>query len=148
MRGTSSHGWPALLLAAALGTVPVLAQERQAKPAVDDRADTHAPLSEVGKGTHFARKPLATGAYFNDGARAAVAKYYAAHPVKAAPARRKWQVGAALAKGAGRPVTGELLAALPKLPPGHAYLDVGGDVVLVASESRMVVDGIPAKPVR
>jgi hypothetical protein len=38
-----------------------------------------------------------------------------------------------------------VLASLPKLPPGHRYVDVGGDILLMAAGSRMVVDGISAR---
>ena len=35
-----------------------------------------------------------------------------------------------------------LLAALPPLPPGYRYVELAGEVVMVASTSKMVVDGI------
>lgn len=39
-------------------------------------------------------------------------------------------------------VPDEVRAALPLLPPGHQYVQLDGDVVLVAVQSRRVVDGI------
>ena len=137
-----------LLLAAFVAAGSALAadgapHERQAKQAVDDRADTRIRSDDVGKGTHYARKPLGTGAYFNDGSREAVRRYYAAHPPKAG-ARPQWEVGNTLPAGPAGAVPAPLLGKLPKVPPGHRYVQLGGDVLLVASGSRMVVDGIKA----
>ena len=144
---------PALLLAALLGAGAALAapaapdddeqpvQPRQAKKALDDRADTRVRSDDVGKGTHFARKPLGPGAYFGDKDRAAVHRYYEAHPVPNQAA--KWQVGEPVPGGAGvAAVPKGLLDSLPRLPPGHRYVQVGGEVLLIATGSRMVVDGI------
>jgi hypothetical protein len=39
-------------------------------------------------------------------------------------------------------VPDDLRAALPVLPPGHQYVQLDGEVVLVAVQSRMVVDGV------
>lgn len=112
-----------------------------AKQAVDDRADLSTPVAnDVGKGAHFARKPLGPGAYFGSKYQAMVRKYYESHP---ASGRAKWSIGEPVPAGAA--VTGvpdNLRAALPRLPPGHQYVQVDGEVVLVAVQSRMVVDGI------
>lgn len=118
------------------------AGQRVAKQAVDDRADAHAEqLSEVGKGSHFARKPLAEGAYFGERHRAAARRYYAANPVMR-PAV-KWKIGEPVPREAVVAlVPRPLLAALPPVPPGHQYVELGGEVVLVATASKMVVDGI------
>jgi hypothetical protein len=141
MKALPRHGLPVLLLAALLGAGPALAQERQAKQALDDRADTRMPADDVGKGSHFARKPLGPGAYFDDGHRAAVHRYFAEHPVKAGFFRKHWEIGKALPSGAHE-LPAPLVSSLPKVPPGHRYVELGGDVLLVASGSRMVVDGI------
>lgn len=112
-----------------------------AKAAVDDRADPNARLDDVGKGTHFARKPLGTGVYIGDSHRAAVLRYFAEHPAPAAPVA--WKIGEPLPSGA--PVSAvppALLADLPRLPPGCRYVELGGDVVMIASASKMVVDGV------
>jgi hypothetical protein len=108
-----------LLLAAFVASGPVSAadeapHERQAKQAVDDRADTRIRSDDVGKGTHYARKPLGTGAYFNDGSREAVRRYYAAHPAQAVGARPRWEVGETLPAGAAAgAVPAPLLGKLP-----------------------------------
>jgi Ni/Co efflux regulator RcnB len=138
------------------GTSP----QRLAKRAVDDRADPRISVNDVGKGTHFARKPLGPGAYFDDGNRQAVHKYYATHPLRTCPAgtvqpsaacppgdrAATWQIGQTLPPGVrvGR-LPQPLLSSLPKVPPGHEYVQVAGDVLLVAAGSGMVVDGIEAR---
>lgn len=114
---------------------------RPAKQAVDDRADPRMRSDDVGKGTRFARKPLAPGAYFSERHRIAVRKYYAQHPVRGAAAN--WKIGEPVPRGARlKPVPKGLLARLPALPPGHRYVQLGGEVVLIAAGSKMVVDGI------
>ena len=114
---------------------------RQAKRALDDRADPRVRGDDVGKGTHFARKPLGPGAYFGDKNRTAVHKYFEAHPVSARPAN--WQVGQPVPGGVEvAAVPKGLLGSLPRLPPGHRYVQVGGDILMIASGSKMVVDGI------
>lgn len=117
---------------------------RKAKQALDDREDNRVRADDVGKGTHFARKPLGPGAYFGDKARIAVREYFEKHPVSGSAPR--WQIGEALPAGQSvAAVPSAVRASLPKLPPGHQYLQVGGDILLVASGSKMVVDAISAR---
>ena len=131
------------LQATAMGAAPTA---HAAKQALDDRVDPHAQLGEVGKGTHFARKPLGPGAYFADRHREAVRKYYAEHPLSRGAAA-KWTIGEPVPNGATlAAVPHGLLASLPKVPPGHRYAQLGGEVVLIASGSKMVVDGISRNP--
>ena len=126
---------------------PDMPMQRQAKMALDDRADTRIRTDDVGKGTHFARKPLGPGAYFGDKNRAAVHKYYETNPPGGAAPH--WQIGQTLPAGAPvASVPQPVMAALPKLPPGHRYVLLGGDVLLVAAGSKMVVDGISARAAR
>ncbi|MDB5912068.1 MAG: hypothetical protein JWP22_743 [Ramlibacter sp.] len=135
-----------LALASARAQAPATApapQERK-KATSDDRADPNASLVEVGKGTHMARQPLKPGAYFNDKARAAVRAYYASRPPKGPTTGDGWKIGEPLPAGSA-PVPRGLLAKLPKLPPGHRYLQLHGDVLLVAAGSGMVVDAIEVK---
>lgn len=125
----------------AAASSPASAGAHRAKQALDDRADPNTILVNVGEGTHYARKPLGPGVYFGDRHRAAVRKYYQEHPQPGSPVR--WQIGEPVPSGAAlAPVPRALLASLPKLPPGHRYAELGGEVVLIASGSRMVVDGI------
>jgi len=166
---------PAALLAALLAAPVIAAAQapaaageeqhapRQPKQARDDRADPHAPVDNVGRGTHFARKPLGEGVYFNDATRKAVHKYYAALAAKqclsgvATPgrgcppthARQPWRIGQAMPAGAVvQPVPKAIRQSLPKVPPGLRYVQVGSDILLVANGSQMVVDGIDGMPVR
>src|SRR6059058_3691267 len=136
----------ALLLAALVATGAALAQDQAHKPkqALDDRADTRMRTDDVGKGSHFARKPTQPGAYFSDRTREAVHSYYASHPAPA-QAKKPWEIGQRLpATVAAQPVPPQIVGRLPKLPPGHRYVQVAGDILLIASGSKMVVDGISA----
>lgn len=130
----------ATVAVAAPAAAPV--QQKVAKQAVDDRAEAaNTDGGEVGQGSRLARKPLGEGAYIGPRHRAAVHRYYEAHPVMR-PAVR-WKIGQPVPPDAvaALPPRG-LLAVLPRLPPGHFYAELGGEVVLVASGSKMVVDGI------
>jgi hypothetical protein len=127
----------ALLLALAAGGVPALAASQQESP------------TPVGQGTHFARQPLPPGVYFDDRNRELVHRYYQAHPAKPTGQARQWAIGQPLpANVPAQPVPREILVDLPKLPPGHEYVDVAGDILLVAVGSKMVVDGISAPAAR
>ena len=130
-------------------------QERKAKSAVDDRADPHGASPEVGKGSHVSKQPLKPGAYLNDKARQSVQAYYAQRkdcPPGLAKKNngcmppgqaKKWQIGQPVPRGtATAPVPRDVLVLLPKAPPGHQYVAYGGDILLIAATSRMVVDGI------
>jgi len=136
---------------------------RKAKQALDDRADPRMPVDNVGRGTHFARKPLGEGVYFNDANRQAVRKYYGAlaarqcptgaaspgHGCPPAPAKQPWRIGQPLpATAVVQPVPQAIRQSLPKVPPGLRYVQVAGDILLVANGSKMVVDGIDGIAVR
>lgn len=156
-----------LLLAAFIGAAAVAApppgagndKEKDDKPKKErkekDGVDPRAQGPEVGKGTQLAKQPLKPGAYFNEKARNSVREYYAKG--KHCPpglARKnngcmppgqakKWQIGEPIPRAAAHaPVPPEVLVLLPRLPPGHQYISYGGDVLLIAASSRMVVDAI------
>ncbi|MCC2673224.1 MAG: hypothetical protein K0R58_171 [Ramlibacter sp.] len=118
------------------------ATPRAAKEAVDDRADPRARVADdVGRGTRFARKPLDAGAYISSKYRALVRQYYEANPPSGKTA--KWKIGEPVPRKATLTgVPDDLRARLPGVPPGHQYVQVGGEVVLLAVQSRMVVDGV------
>lgn len=131
---------PVAVAPAAVHEVP--ASQRAAKQAVDDRADprTYVP-DDVGKGTRFASKPLGPGAYFSSRDQALVRRYYEARPMPGRPAT--WKIGEPVPpRAALAGVPDDLRAALPAVPPGHQYVQLDGEVVLIAVQSRMVVDGV------
>lgn len=148
-----------LLGAGALMGMPAspLAQQKQEREA----ATPPAQLNEVGQGTHLGRQPLKPGAYITPRYRKAVRQYLARHHgsgkpclpgvVKQGAACRagagggNWQIGKALPRGAQvQPLPAGLAAALPKAPPGTRYVLLAGDILLMASGSRIVVDAVPA----
>jgi Ni/Co efflux regulator RcnB len=143
----------ALLLAAVLAALPAHAssddavpgQGHKAKASLDDRADPRVRTDDVGKAGRMGRKELAPGAYFNDRHREAVRAYYAAHADKDAsngPAN-KWRIGERLpGTVAVTAVPQPVMLKLPPMPPGYRYVQAGGDVLLIAAGSQMVVDGI------
>jgi Ni/Co efflux regulator RcnB len=114
---------------------------------------------DVGKGTNLGIKGLQPGVYFNDRNRQAVQAYYAdaGRGGKSCPPglakknngclppgqARKWHVGETLpATVVTYPVPQQILVSLPPVPAGHKYVQVAGDILLVAVGSMMVVDGI------
>lgn len=113
-----------------------------AKQALDDRFDPNARMADdVGKGSHLATKPLPSGAYFSSRTQDMVRRYYAAHP--ASGQRAAWKIGEPIPpKAVMTGVPDDVRAALPRVPPGHQYVQVNGEVVLLAVGSRMVVDGV------
>lgn len=159
-----------LLLAAVIGAAPALAQPPWAGGGGDDykggkehkaKGGKHGKSDDddVGKGSRMGSKPLQPGAYFNDRNRESVRVYYASagHGGKACPPglakknngcmppgqAKKWQIGEPLpAAVVTYPVPPQILVSLPPVPVGHKYVQVAGDILLVAVGSMMVVDGI------
>ena len=125
--------------AAVLGNAP---SPRAAKQAVDDRADTRPQAaSEVGKGSRLATKSLDEGAYIGRQHQALVRRYYESNPASETTAR--WKIGEPVPRKAVLTgVPDDLRARLPVVPPGLQYVQVDGEVVLLAMQSRMVVDGV------
>ena len=112
------------------------------KQALDDRVDLQARMADdVGKGTRMGRKPLGPGAYFSSKDQVTVRKYYGAQSASSrAPA---WKIGERVpARATMTGVPDSVRAALPRVPPGYQYVQLDGEVVLVAMHSRMVVDGV------
>jgi Ni/Co efflux regulator RcnB len=112
-----------------------------------------------GKGKHVARKSPQPGAYFSDRNRDVVHSYYASagHGGKACPPglakknngcmppgqAKKWQVGQPLPSSVVvYPVPHQIVIGLPPVPVGHKYVQVAGDILLIAVGTKMVVDGI------
>ena len=98
-------------------------------------------VGNVGSSTHLVSSPARRGGYFSSDDELLVRRYYAAHPLSAQPAQ--WKIGEPIPPRAELTgVPDDVRAALPALPPGHQYVQVDGDVVLVALPSRVVIDGI------
>lgn len=119
--------------------------EKKAKHGDDDR--------DHGKGS--GRKPK-QGAYFDDRNRDAVHSYYAKGKhcppglakknngcLPPGQAKKQWAVGQPLPSTVVyHPVPRQIVIGLPPVPSGHKYVEVAGDILLVAVGSMMVVDGI------
>lgn len=153
--------FPVLVLALAL-CAPGFAPAQQAR---EDREGTAAEGEggEVGVGERMAREGMGPGAYISTPDRAKVRAWVARHHGPGKPCLRSlekqgdacvrpagtpsWQVGVPLPDKLRlrKPPLG-LLRALPPEPPGNRYAIVGGDVLLVAERSRMVVDAVPLMP--
>jgi hypothetical protein len=107
-----------------------------------DSADPQARVVDnVGQGSAVGIKPTEPGVYFGIKDETLVRRYYEAHP--ASGRDPKWRIGEpvpARAKMTGVP--DEVRAALSPLPPGHLYVQLDNEVVLVEAQSRMVVDGV------
>lgn len=89
----------------------------------------------------WATRSFNPGAYFNSRDQALVRRYYDMHPVSEPGV--KWKIGDPVPpRAALTGVPDDLRAALPALPPGHQYVQVDGEVVLVAVPSRRIVDGV------
>ena len=139
---TAAALMPAAVQAAPAAPAALAAAPHGAKQALDDRFDPNARLADdVGKGTHLATKPLPSGAYFSSRTQQMVRNYYASHPGPAKSAG--WKIGEPVPpKAVMSGVPDDVRAGLPRLPPGHQYVQIDGEVVLVALPSRMVVDGV------
>jgi hypothetical protein len=98
-------------------------------------------LSEVGKGARMGRKELQPGAFIGSRHRGRAQEWISRHRAGAAPG--PWRIGQSLPKAAGaQPAPADLLGVLPPTPPGMRYVVVGDAVLLLASQSRMVVDAV------
>jgi hypothetical protein len=124
-----------------------------------DKAKDKAKDKDKGKGSKQAARDPRPGAYFDDRNRDAVRTYYASAGKggKACPPglakknngcmppgqAKKWQVGQPLPRDVVfHPVPSQLVVTLPPVPVGHRYVQVAGDILLIAIGSKMVVDGI------
>lgn len=155
MRPTS-FVFPSLALAAMLTVLPLHAQPRQEReaPAAPAQRD------EVGKGGRLGRQELRPGAFITPRYRKAVQQYMAKNHGTGRPclpglvkqgnacaspgAPAGWKIGIALPKDArAQPLPAGLASALPKAPPGNQYVLLAGDILLMASSSRIVVDAVP-----
>lgn len=140
-KGVSTRS-PTPVAVAPTAAQPVPAPQQVAKQVPEHRADPRTQAADdAAKGTRFASKPPSPGAYFSSRDQALVRWYYDTHPVSGQVA--KWKIGDPIPAGAALTgVPDALRAALPVLPPGHQYVQLDGEVVLIAVQSRRVVDGV------
>ncbi len=133
----------------------------KAKGRSDDggKGDKAKGRDDGGKGSRQAARAPRPGAYFDDRNRDAVRTYYASAGKggKGCPPglakknngcqppgqAKKWHVGQPLPRDVVfYPVPSQLVVTLPPVPVGHRYVQVAGDILLIAIGSKMVVDGI------
>jgi len=94
------------------------------------------------------------GAYFSDRHRESVHTYYASHCppglakkrngcMTPGQAKKVWVVGQPLPPTVVlAPPPPQIVVSLPPPPVNHRYVQVAGDILLIAVGSKMVVDGI------
>lgn len=133
---------PSPPIAARAAPPATTATQQAAKQANDHRGYPPAQaMGNVAQGTHAASRPFGPGAYFSSRDEALVRTYYARQPAPASST--KWRIGNPMPERAELTgVPDDIRAALPALPPGHQYVQLDGEVVLVAVRSRIVVDGV------
>jgi len=137
-------GWAFAACAAALPALPAAAQTGPAKQEREAAAPA-SQLSDVGKGSHMGRKELQPGAYIGPRHRGPAQEWISRHRAGVAPGA--WRIGETLPKGAAaKPAPADLLVVLPRTPPGLRYVLLGDAVLLLASDSRMVVDAVALSP--
>jgi Ni/Co efflux regulator RcnB len=154
----------ALLFAGLLAAAPVLAKgghdddehgHKHGKHGHEEHREKH---HEKHYEDHDGHRGPKRGAYFDERNRDVVYRYYAVHPVQPCPpglarkhngcmppgqASKVWLVGQPLPRTVVvAPVPQQIVVSLPPPPSGHRYVQVAGDVLLVAVGSMMVVDGI------
>lgn len=146
----------ALLLAAAVCAAPAVAKNDKHEDKHEQKQGHKGKKSkDEHAGKNDARKPQ-QGAYFNDRNRDVVHTYYA-NPKNCPPglakknngcmppgqAKKQWAIGQPLPSTVViAPVPQQIIVALPPVPVGHKYVQVAGDILLIAAGSMMVVDGI------
>lgn len=113
-----------------------------ARPAVAVAAAPAPAPNTAAMGNVRALAPVPLGPpAFSSRDQALVRKYYEATPV--AGQAPNWRIGQRVPEGAAMTgVPREVRTALTALPPGHQYIQLDGEVVLVAVQSRIVVDGV------
>lgn len=156
----------AVLVAAMLGSAPALAAPPWAGGGNDKGGGKHEHQAKGGKDHKGGGKEKGArggkpqvGAYFSTSDRRSVETYYASagRGGKGCPPglakknngcmppgqAKKWNVGQPLPSGvAYYPVPAQIVVSLPPVPIGHKYVQVAGDILLVAVGSMMVIDGI------
>lgn len=126
--------------AAAPAVASIVPAPLPAQPVAVQRVEPRT-VAAVRQAPRIVTRQFGPGNYFGNGDKKLVHDYYATHPLSKPVA--SWKVGEPIPpKAALTGVPDGLRTALPALPPGHQYVQVDGEVVLVAVQSRTVVDGI------
>jgi hypothetical protein len=111
----------------------------------------------AGAPTAEAKKPE-PGKFFDPGLRKSIQDYFTANRgngpcpsglilknsrCESSQAQRSWKIGQALpASLSTRPLPARLLEALGPTPQGHSYVQVDGDILLLAEDGKTVVDAV------
>lgn len=142
---------PALLLAASLAAGSALAGPPPWAGGGHKGGGEH---GHKGRDTQREAVVVRQGAYFSDRHRESVHGYYASHCppglakkrngcMPPGQAKKAWAVGQPLPTTVVlAPVPQQIVVSLPPPPIHHKYVQVAGDILLIAVGSRMVVDGI------
>lgn len=157
MNTTRSQRLLAVLMAALIGSTSALAGPPPwAGGGKGGGDEDHGHKQKGKKGGDRSPQP---GAFFNDRNRDAVHVYYAnaGKGGKSCPPglakknngcmppgqAKKWNVGQPLPSDVvWVPAPPQIVVSLPPVPVGHKYVQVAGDILLIAVGTKMVVDGI------
>ena len=154
------HAIFAAIAAASLIGMPAIAKDHGDKGDKQaEKAERKADKAERKAEKRAAKEEVREGAYFREEHRAAARRYYVEHyegpKVKKCPPglakknngcmppgqARKWAVGQPLPRDVVvYQVPQPVLVQLPPAPVGYRYERVGGDIVLVRINGRVVVD--------
>ncbi|MBC5782097.1 hypothetical protein H8N03_04015 [Ramlibacter sp. USB13] len=138
----------AIVLACAFAAAPVLAKNDKH----EDKHEHKHGRKQADERGHGPRQ----GAFFTGRHRDSVHTYYASGKhcppglakknngcMPPGQAKKQWNVGQPLPTTVViAPVPQQIIVTLPPVPVGHKYVQVAGDILLVAAGSMMVVDGI------
>ena len=159
MNTHQSHRALALLLAALIGAAPAFAGPPSwaggGKHAGGEEHGHKGGADVGGHGKHGGKGPQ-QGAFFGSRHRDSVHTYYASGKhcppglarknngcMPPGQAKKQWAVGQPLPSTVVvHAVPQQIVVTLPPVPVGHKYVQVAGDILLVAAGSMMVVDGI------
>jgi hypothetical protein len=161
MKTMRSQRLLAVLMAALIGTTPALAGPPPwAGGGKGGGDEDHGHKHKGGRKSedHGSRKPQ-NGAFFTDRNRDSVHVYYsdAGRGGKGCPPglakknngcmppgqAKKWNIGQPLPSDVVFvPAPSAIVVTLPPVPVGHKYVQVAGDILLIAVGTKMVVDGI------
>jgi hypothetical protein len=146
-------GTPAVLQGAGPAAAPVVAGGPAAAPVV---AGT--PPGRPATPISAADKKPEPGKFFEPGLRKSIQDYFTANRgngpcpaglvlknarCESSQAQRSWKIGQALpASLSTRPLPARLLEALGPTPQGHSYVQVDGDILLLAEDGKTVVDAV------